>query len=398
MRRKLITLVLLALCLTVPRAALAAEQVEPAAPPPPYAKVQAGELPCTLSASIVGAQLLIEGVRINGVGPLRFLLDTGAMGGGRVDVSLVERLGLKPVGEVLTGDGSGAPGPSLPRYELASLEIGALRFEGVSVLSRDYNAHASAIRGHIDGVLGFHLFREFLLTLDYPAARVTIEPGELPAPNDRDVLAMDDETVPTIRVTLGGNAYPAHIDSGSMGPVSVGSDVADALTLQAAPAVAAEARTVAGSFPIRLAQLDGDLTVGALTVHQPELAIGPPGRGVNLGSRVLAEFAITFDQAHDRVRFTRDETAVAAQGKKPQKRYGMILAMRGDGPIAVQGVEPDSIAQRAGLSAGDRILQLNGTDVGTLDMVERGAALRASPLALVIERDGAQRTLTLSFD
>ena len=76
----------------------------PEGPPPParaaaYARLHAGELPAELPVALAGGFVLVEGVRVNGEGPFRFLLDTGAMGAGRVDASLAQRLRLETTGE-----------------------------------------------------------------------------------------------------------------------------------------------------------------------------------------------------------------------------------------------------------------------------------------------------------
>ena len=60
----------------------------------------------------------------------------------------------------------------------------------------------------------------------------------------------------------------------------------------------------------------------------------------------------------------------------------------GAGPLTVSGTQPDSIAERAGLQAGDVIIRLNGKDVSSLSVDELGTLFRSSQVKLVIQRDG----------
>lgn len=50
-----------------------------------------------------------------------------------------------------------------------------------------------------------------------------------------------------------------------------------------------------------------------------------------------------------------------------RSRDGYGLKLRGQGPIFVEAVEPNSAASRGGLRIGDRILKLNGSSVTELD-------------------------------
>jgi C-terminal processing protease CtpA/Prc len=87
-------------------------------------------------------------------------------------------------------------------------------------------------------------------------------------------------------------------------------------------------------------------------------------------------------------------------GSPAQKRYGMALEPPRGGETALPVVEvPEgTIAARAGLRRGDRILRLNGKPVAELGAAEIPGYLRGSPLELVVERDGAELTIRMSLD
>lgn len=273
------------------------------------------EGPVDLPIQMAGTHVVVDGVRVNGEGPLRFLVDTGAQGAGRVDSALAERLGLEPVDEVLGGDGTGRPGRAMPVYRLDSLELAGLRAEGVRVLSRDYNppAAVAARGGRIDGILGIDLFAELLLTIDYPAQRLRLERGALPEPDGREVLALEPNSpVPAFTIELAGTTQHAYIDTGAMGPASLPGALADALPLLGEPRVVGRARTVSGEFELRAATLDGELAIGRHVLFQPEVMFGGPLQDAVLGADVLRDYALTVDQANNRVRFLHGGRAAHA--------------------------------------------------------------------------------------
>src|SRR5580765_5451585 len=73
--------------------------------------------------------LPVVSAMVNGKGPFRFAIDTGADGSLRADSTLVAQLGLRKVGEVRGGDPSGRNTRTMDVVEVGSLEIGGARFE-----------------------------------------------------------------------------------------------------------------------------------------------------------------------------------------------------------------------------------------------------------------------------
>jgi Aspartyl protease len=93
-------------------------------------------------------------VTVNGRGPYRFGIDTGAQGHARVSTALVTELGLWPVGEIISGDPSGQNPQTLPVYRLDTLVLGDLTFTGGT-------AELSLADG-IDGMRGLDLFNQHI--------------------------------------------------------------------------------------------------------------------------------------------------------------------------------------------------------------------------------------------
>lgn len=81
----------------------------------------------------------------------------------------------------------------------------------------------------------------------------------------------------------------------------------------------------------------------------------------------------------------------------PGPRYGLMLQppRGGEDALPVGGVEPNSIAARAGVRAGDRILTMNGTAVSQIEPANFGSYMRASPLTLMVDREGQRVTIEM---
>jgi len=82
------------------------------------------------------------------------------------------------------------------------------------------------------------------------------------------------------------------------------------------------------------------------------------------------------------------------------RRYGiaMIAPQGGEPFIVIEDVIAGNVAAAAGLQPGDRITNVNGAAVAGLAPGDFAAAMRASPLRLVVERAGTQLTFDLSLD
>jgi CubicO group peptidase (beta-lactamase class C family) len=242
-------------------------------------------------------------VTIDGQGPYLFAIDTGGAGLARIDAALAGKLGLKKVGEVRAGDPSGLNTKTLPLLALGTIELGGARFEGVEASARDFAELPPGEK--VDGILGFGLFADCLLTLDYPGARVRMDQGALPAPNGRDVIAFrSPRGIPSVTLKVAGRELEADLDAGAQGGIMLPEAEAARLPLAGPPAVLGRARTAHNEFEIKAATLDGDASLGSLVLPRPRLEFQPMFQVANVGARVLQELVVTFDQQGGAVRLT----------------------------------------------------------------------------------------------
>jgi hypothetical protein len=263
----------------------------------PGARIDVPASGTTVPMLDIGGRPMVE-VRINGQGPFAMILDTGASFTG-IDPALAQDLSLpRP-----------ADGPDAVRID--ELRVGDAVVHGFvaaafgSMLGRLGGPHPPR------GVLSAAAFPGHLLVLDYPGRRVAIRPGALPAADNRRVFEYGrDEELPVIPVRIAGHEYQVHLDSGSPSGVTLPMKYAADLPLAAPPVVVGQARTVAGTFPVEMATVNGsveigDYTLDARTIRFSDVRPGSEPPVGNVGAEVLKTFVVTFDAANRRIALDR---------------------------------------------------------------------------------------------
>lgn len=254
-----------------------------------------------------GSMPVVE-VMVNGKGPFLFAIDTGGQGEARADTSLVERLQLPKVNESVVDDGSGRNSRKVDIIQFETLAVGSLKFRNIQALTRNYNTVPSYLK--IDGILGFDLFADHLLTLDYPNKRVRIERGELPKPDGKEILSyVNPLGIPLIEISIGGMKLAAAIDSGASDSISFPQALINILPRISEPKVVGRARTVTNEYEVKEVRLKNTLFMGSSEFFEPTVIFSEFQDEIYLGGMMLREFSITFDQKNQRVRFTRQKVA-----------------------------------------------------------------------------------------
>lgn len=254
-----------------------------------------------------GPMPVIE-VRLNGQGPFLFAIDTGGGMQADIDTSIAERLKLQPNGIVRSGDPSGLNDRELNTAQIGSITFGGVEFRNVTALVRPQRITASY--PEVDGILGFALFTDYLLTLDYPAMEVRLARGNLPNANGADILSFEIENrVPVIELGIGKWRVKAHIDSGNfVAGFILPEDLVEQLPLLSEPVTVGRARSVSNQIEIKQVQLRDTIHIGRFDYPQATIAF-PALSNTNVGFKILREFALTFDQKNRRMKMVRNTTS-----------------------------------------------------------------------------------------
>lgn len=313
---------------------------------------------------------LIE-VTINGKGPFRLVLDTGASGvllskDHADSLSLPSPPGM-PAGmktQVMT---PGGPIAATLAY-IDELRIDDVQIRGIWTIVTELPFGEA-----IDGVIGMNLFRSGLLTYDYPGGRFVLSQGELPEVNNRDVFAyrtpQNSGSHPTINLTIGDKPVEFLIDTGFGGWFSVPATFAQQLSITAGPVDSRMGLAVGGSMRQRIARVASVISIGRYSVNRPVVQIQPeggdspmPARKV-VGTSFLEHFVVTIDGTNNRIQLANGPEAPMTP---PAVRYlGLGLKQVGQ-QMEIWAVHPDSNAKTLGLSEGDRIHAFNGRPAAKL--------------------------------
>ena len=238
---------------------------------------------------------------LNGRGPFRFFLDTGASGC-VLDSRLMAELGLVSQGKTEVGDPSRNQPLQADVLRIEELVLGGLRARGLPAVAFD---RSSLDRGDgVRGILGLSLFTRHLLTLDYGEKAVLVRAGAL----ERDaphVVPFELEGVPRVLIDVDGALLEATIDSGSPSGITLPHAFAQEHTFLEPLAVIARGRTVNSEFEVRGGRLDGDVSLAGHVFADPFVQTNELFDHVNLGYEVLRHFALTIDLAQKLASFER---------------------------------------------------------------------------------------------
>lgn len=303
---------------------------------------------------------------INGSGPFRLIVDTGAAGL-ILKSEVVNRLELPDPPGLPSGaakvqlQSPGGPVPGTLGY-VKSLEIGDARFRGIWTVGVDL-----PFGDELDGVVGMNVFAECLLTYDYPGNRIKLSRGALPNVNGRDILTFSTPgspgSHPVIELNIAGKALPFMIDTGMRGWFAMPSEWATQLEIVEGPVAGLQSLAVGGSSRRSIARLRTSFAFGHYTVEKPLVSFagaggGPVlGTGMVLGTLLLEHFVVTFDARNNRVRLTRESNAPITP---PSVRLlGLGLRRKGQA-MEVWSVYPQSHAASLGITEGSLVHEING--------------------------------------
>lgn len=322
-------------------------------------------------------------MKLNGKGPYKFLFDTGSGAELVLDQSLATELALTPTGTQRIGDPNSPEAIEAQVVNVASVAVADLSLTDVKGIC--WKREAMGISDFPRGVVGLGLFRDRVVTLDYPAKKMIVEAGALPEPDGRTVLkATFDDGIPSIPIDVAGTAFRAHLDSGSTGFLGLPAASAKTLPLEAAPVQVGRARTASGDYSVLEARLKGAVTIGGLGLDNPKLRfVDLPN--ANLGSDLLRTLVVSVDRKNERVRLVSSGKPLEPSDRP---RLGVLTHGLKDGRLPVENVAPGSPAQAAGVRPGDEIVRLNGHTVADMSTAQLGEAMLSRPLVIALIRDG----------
>jgi predicted aspartyl protease len=255
---------------------------------------------------IINGHIYID-VKINGKGPFLFLLDTGASGNGRIDITLAKSLGINSFGNILNDDGTGKNAKILKKMIIDSLQIGEAKFSNLLLYGNDYSKKILTSKS-IDGIIGFYLFSDLLWTIDYPNKKLIFKKGSLNI-NDFNTIKYNTGLNGKrcfIPVSLRKLNIFVNLDTGNQGGLTMASKLQKELRFTNDVNRSGWAETSYNSHEIYSAYLIDPLKIGGHTVNNIKAYFAKDWGKPNIGYKILSKFRITFDSKNQLVHFTRE--------------------------------------------------------------------------------------------
>jgi hypothetical protein len=363
-------------------------------------KIAGGAASTTIPFTLHNNHIYVE-AQVNGRETGRFLVDTGGVN--LLTEAAATRLGVGSEGAI-QGRGVGEE-----TVDIGVARLSSFTFGGVTMLEPTFYvipmADVLAAEGvEFDGLIGFEVFKRFVVEIDYAGRKLTLTRPEAFAPGEggtRIPFEFDDRT-PVVEGAIASIPTTFSIDTGSRSTVDLFAPFVAANDLERVLGPRFEALTgwgVGGGVRSKVAPAT-TLTLGGFEIPGVVVAIGMQEKGAfadrytggNIGGGVLKRFTVTFDYAN-KVMILEPNADFAEP--EHYDRSGMWIQRKGLS-FEVLDVVPGGAADDAGIGVGDRIDAIDGVPVSGLDLPEVRAQFRRSApgtvFELAVDSDGDRTT------
>ena len=267
----------------------------------------------------------------------------------------------------------------LEAITLRRLSLGDAHFDRVPALIFDFTELSAHLGLTIDGIIGFPVFRNTLLTLDYPGSRLviapypaTFAPPPKQTPRVSTIALNNQQGSPLIPVQMGNESFIVLIDSGSDGSLTI-----NPAGLHPQFANGPRVGTVVSSLQGDRRQLTGRLSqsvlIGSHTVEQPIVDL--TDQLSSIGGELLRHFAVTFDQRRNQVTFAQPQDGPVTMDAR---RHTGLSFSRSSVYWRVLTVIPDTPTARLPLQSGDLCVRINGEPVAKWDYARYAELLKTA--------------------
>jgi Aspartyl protease/PDZ domain len=350
-------------------------------------------------------------VRVNGTGPLWFLIDSGA------DTCLIDRrhaasLGLNVRGQSsTTGFGDGATSISFARGVVLSL--GAIELPRQTVVVYQFSELEPILGRRIDGIIGRNLFERFVVEFDYIRKSMTIyEPKsytysgsgvKLPLTFDDDLPMVPGAVMPNERSP--GLPGKFLIDTGANDQLDLNTGfvnkhrILDAVS-RTVPASAfganGESKGRSGRiFALKLGSFRVDNPISGLSQATNGVEADPDREG-RIGGGILSRFHLAFDYSR-KVLFIEPNERLADSFETDMTGLRLTAGGAEFNIFTVREVRPDSASDGAGFRAGDVILEIDGAPAGRFSLAQIREMFKrdGNTYSIIIDRAGTRMPLSL---
>ncbi len=354
--------------------------------------------------------LIIVPVVLNGMLPLKFVIDTGVQTGILTQKAFSDILNL-PYSKKYIIAGPGGEGV-VEAYitNNVSLDLPGIHGTGhaLLVLNEDYLELRNYLGTDVHGILGYELFSRFIVEINYEKKVLVVSsPVNFKAKRRyKRVPITVEDTKPYITTDVelsNGEVIRAKLmmDSGASHGLLLEPQSDPRITVPEKSVSSQIGRGIGGAIMGRVGRVHS-LMMGDYLVKEPiasfpdpnsymdSLKIGKTARNGTIGGEILSRFNIAFD-------FSREQIFLKKNSSFKKKFYynlsGLIVKAIGSNLNTFQIVEVRdlSTAEKADIREGDLILSVNGIAANTMDLNQLLGMLSTKPgkkINLQINREG----------
>lgn len=373
-------------------------------PPPPDFRLAGDATSTTVPFELLGGHIHLH-VMLDGHGPFTFVCDTG--GQNILTPEVAKTLGVAVEG-ALQGRGVGEKSADVGFAKVKQLTLGAATLDNQVFAVFDLSELAGVGGTPFDGIVGYEVFKRFVVRVDYETSKLTLTLPSAYKPSGKGTVVpfTFDGTHPQVDGTIDGIPGRFTIDTGSRSSVDLLRPFAE--KHQFAEKLGAKLEGITGwgvGGPSRsLIGRAHRLALGGVIVESPVTLLARNERGGftdpyiagNVGSGVLARFNLTFDYGHKTIVFEPNPRAPA---RDTYDRAGLWMNATADGTFEVIEVIAGAPAAKAGLQVGDRVLAIDGKATPDLRLPDVRLRLRTDAVGTEVRfrvrRADGERDVTI---
>lgn len=354
--------------------------------------------------------LIIVPVVLNGMLPLKFVVDTGVQTGILTQKSFSDILNLQYSKKYTI---SGPGGERIVEAYITnnvSLDLPGIHGTGhaLLVLNEDYLELRNYLGTDVHGILGYELFSRFIIEINYEKKMLIAYSPARFKPKRRyhkiDISVEDTKPYVISRITMkNGQTINAKLmmDSGASHGLLLEPQSDPRITVPEKSVSSQIGRGIGGEILGKVGRVKefslGDYTLKNPVANFPDpnsymdsLKIGRTLRNGTIGGEILSRFNIVFN-------FSREEAYIKRNSSFKKKFYynlsGLTVKAIGSdlNTFEIAEVRKESSAARADVKTGDLILSINGIATNTLDLNQVLGIFNMKPgkrINLQINRNG----------
>lgn len=362
--------------------------------------------------------LIVVPVVLNGALPLKFILDTGVRTAILTQKTFTDILNLSYSRKYSI---SGPGGEQIIEAYITnnvSLELpGVLgRGHALLVLGQDYLELRNYLGTDVHGILGYELFSRFIIEVDYEKKMLILKlPKRFKIPRRYQSIPIKiEDTKPyliTSVVLADGTQLTAKllVDSGASHGLMLEPTSDPRIVVPANTVSSIIGRGLGGEITGKIGRIQsiklGNYQIDKVIANFPDpnsyfdsLKLGATKRNGAIGGEILSRFNVIFN-------FPKEEMYLKKNSAFKKKFHynvsGLTVKAKGSrlNVFEIIEVRNESVADQAGVLAGDLILSINGVHTTTLDLNTVNGFFNNKPgkkINLLIDRNGEQ--LKMNFE